>query len=62
MPYFFKKIIRSTEYEVNFKLVRATKLMAIGNNYAADKAINVIFRIKIASHNFLSNYKVICLT
>lgn len=62
MPHFFKKIIRSREFEINFKLVCANKLMAIGNNCAADKAINVIFRIKITSHNFLSNYKVVCLT
>lgn len=60
MPPFFKKIIRTTEYEINFKLVCA-KLMAIGNNCAADKAINVIFRIKITSYNFLSNYKLFVL-
>lgn len=62
MSHFFKKIIGTTGYEINFKLVCANTLMAIGNNCAADKAINVIFRIKIASHNFLSNYKVVCLT
>lgn len=62
MPQFFKKIIGTTEYEINSKLVCANKLMAIGNNCVADKAINVIFRIEITSHNFLSNYKVVCLT
>lgn len=55
-------MIRTLEYEINFKLLCANKLMAIGNNCAVDKAINVIFRIKITSHNFLSNYKVVCLT
>lgn len=59
---FSKKMIRTLEYEINFKLLCANKLMAIGNNCAVDKAINVIFRIKITSHNFLSNYKVVCLT
>lgn len=31
---FFKKNIRTKEYEINFKLVCANKLMAIGNNCA----------------------------
>lgn len=43
MSHFFKKIIRTTEYKINFKLVCANKLIAIGNNWAADRAINVIF-------------------
>lgn len=29
---FSKKIIRTREFEINFKLVCANKLMAIGNN------------------------------
>lgn len=53
MPHFFKNMISTIEYEINFKLVCVNKLMAIGNNCAIDKSINVIFRIKITSHDFL---------
>jgi hypothetical protein len=62
MPYFFKKIIRTTEYEINFKLVCGNKLLAIGNNCAVAEAINVNFSVKITSYNLLYNYKVVCLT
>lgn len=47
MPHFLEKIIRTTEYEINFELVCGNKLIAIGNNCAVAEAINVSFSIKI---------------
>lgn len=60
MLYFFKKIIRIIEYEINFKFVCGNNLLVIGNNCVVVEVINVNFSVKIIFYNLFYNYKVVC--